>query len=70
MWTNSRLALYVVGLCCGALALSGYATFDSETWLLDIKPFNVREFALTVGTTGGNALAAIAVLRNWGRKSV
>lgn len=68
MWTNSRFLLYVVGLLCGGLALSGYATFDPETWMLDISPFDVREFVLTLGTTGGNALAALAVWRGWGRK--
>jgi hypothetical protein len=69
MWTQSRGFLYVVGIICGGLALSGYATFDSETWMLDISPFDVREFVLTLGTTGGNVLAAVAVVRGWGKKT-
>ena len=66
--TAGRGAIYLAGLAAGVLALSGYATFDSETWVLDIHPFNLREFMLTGATTAGNALAAIAVMRGWGRK--
>ena len=67
-WTFSRLALYLAGIAAGGLALAGYADFDSATWTLDIKPFNLREFLLTGATTGGNALAALAVWRGWGNK--
>lgn len=68
MWTAGRIALYIVGLCAGGLALSGYATFDAETWVLDIHPFNLREFTLTAAATVGNGLAAVAAFRGWGRK--
>ncbi len=66
--TKSRGFLYIVALGCGFLALSGYADWDAETWTLDIHPFNVKEFILTGGATIGNALAALAVWRGWGRK--
>ena len=64
--TKSRGLIYIAGIAAGALALAGYADFDAETWMLDIHPFNLREFILTGVTTGGNALAAIAVWRGWG----
>ena len=67
-WTASRLVLYLAGLGAGALALAGYADFDSATWTLDIHPFNLREFLLTGATTAGNIVASLAVWRGWGRK--
>lgn len=67
MWTG-RLTFYLIGLVAGGLALSGYASFDPETWMLDIHPFNLREAVLTATTTAGNGLAALAVWRGWGRK--
>lgn len=66
--TKVRGFYYLIGIGCGVLALSGYATWDPETWVLDIHPFNVREVVMTAGTTFGNVLAAIAVWRGWGRK--
>lgn len=68
MWTSGRIALYLVGLVAGGLALFGYADFDPATWVLDIKPFNLREFTLTAAATVGNGLAAVAAFRGWGRK--
>lgn len=68
MWTAGRIALYLLGLGAGGLALSGYADFNPETWVLDIHPFNLREFTLTAAATVGNGLAAIAAFRGWGRK--
>ena len=68
MWTGSRFLIYLAGLAAGGLALSGYATFDAQTWMLDIAPFNLREFILTSVTTAGNGLAALALWRKWGRK--
>jgi len=64
----SRFGIYIAGLAAGALALAGYADFDSQTWVLDIAPFNLREFVLTATATVGNGLAAIAVARGWGKK--
>lgn len=68
MWTGSRKLIYLTGLAAGVLELSGYASFDPETWVLDIAPFNLREFLLTGVTTAGNGLAALALWRKWGRK--
>lgn len=67
MWTG-RLLIYLAGLAAGGLALSGYADFDTATWVLDIHPFNLREFLLTGTATIGNGLAALAVWKGWGRK--
>lgn len=64
----ARFIIYLAGLGAGFLALSGYATFDTETWMLDIHPFNLKEFVLTGATTAGNALAAVAVWRGWKSK--
>ena len=64
----SRFGIYIVGLVAGGLALAGYAEFDAQTWVLDIAPFNLREFALTGAATFGNGLAAIALVRGWGKK--
>ena len=66
--TTGRGLYYLLALGAGGLALAGYATFDPETWMLDISPFDVREFVLTATATGGNALAALAVWRGWGKK--
>lgn len=63
-----RFGIYIIGLLAGLLALAGYADFDPMTWELDIHPFDVREFVLTATTMAGNALAALAVWRGWGRK--
>ena len=68
MLGNSRLGIYIGALLAGALALAGYAEFNPETWMLDISPFDVREFTLTAATTVGNALAAVAAWRGWARR--
>jgi hypothetical protein len=67
MWTG-RLALYLAGLLAGGAALSGYADFDPATWMLDIHPFNAKEFVLTAVTTAGNGMASLALWRGWGKK--
>ena len=64
-----RFLIYIAGIAAGGLALAGYADFDTATWTLDIKPFNLREFILTGAATGGNVMASLAVWRGWrGRK--
>lgn len=65
MWASGRLLIYSAGLLAGGAALMGYADFDPETWMLDIKPFKLDEFMLTAGTTAGNALAVLAVWSGW-----
>ena len=64
----SRFGIYIGALLAGGLALAGYAEFNPETWMLDISPFDVREFTLTAATTVGNALAAVAAWRGWARR--
>ncbi len=66
--TKGRGLIYIAGLVCGGLALAGYADFDRETWTLTIYPFNVKEAVLTAVSWGGNGLAALAVIRGWGKK--
>lgn len=58
---KGRFVVYAAGFGAGVLALAGYADFDPQTWMLDIKPFNLKEFVLTSITTGGNMLAAVAL---------
>lgn len=67
-FTKGRGLIYIAGLVAGVMALSGYADFDPQTWVLDIHLFNIKEFVLTGATTAGNALAALAVWRRWGQK--
>ncbi len=67
MWV-ARLGIYVIGLAAGGLAMAGYASFDPETWVLDIHPFNLREFVLAGAAAVGNGMAALAVVRGWRRK--
>lgn len=67
MW-QGRFLIYVLGLGASGLAMSGYADFNADTWMLDIHPFNLREFALTATAAVGNALAAVASIRGWRRK--
>ncbi len=42
-WTKRRGLFYLLALGAGGLALSGYADFDPQTWMLDIHPFNLKE---------------------------
>ena len=67
-WTKSRGGLYIIAAGAGLLALAGYADFDPQTWVIDIHPFNLKEFVLTGATTAGNLLAGLAVWRRWGQK--
>ena len=60
-----RFGIYIAGLAAGGMALAGYADFDAQTWVLDIAPFNLREFILTGVAMIGNGLAAIALARGW-----
>ena len=63
-----RFGIYIAGLAAGGMALAGYASFDPQTWVLDIAPFNLREFVLTATATVGNCLAAVAVVSGWRKK--
>lgn len=71
--SKGRGLFYVIAAGAGILALTGYADFDVQgcflqgNCVLDIKPFDVKEFALTCVTTGGNLLAGLAVWKRWGK---
>ncbi|MDQ2067639.1 hypothetical protein Q9295_14775 [Xinfangfangia sp. CPCC 101601] len=64
--TMSRGLFYLASLLAGGLALAGLADFDPASGMLDIRPFDLREFSLTLLATIGNALAALAVWKGWG----
>jgi hypothetical protein len=64
----ARLVAYGVGLGASVLALAGYATFDHETGTLDILPFNVSVVSTWVIGGATNLLAAVALIRGWGKK--
>lgn len=67
MWAV-RLATYLACLGASALALSGYADFDSATGTFDLHPIDLYG---AIGATGGvvsSALASLALWRGWGRK--
>lgn len=68
MWATSRWLLYIAAIAAGGLELSGYATFDAENLMLDIHPFNVQEFVITLGQTAANVMAAVAVWSGWAGK--
>ncbi|MDZ7824681.1 MAG: hypothetical protein U5K75_12065 [Ahrensia sp.] len=65
---QARFLIYVMGLIAGGLTMSGYATFDPETLVLDIEPFNVEEFVLVGVGVVSNFTAALAVFFGWGKK--
>ena len=66
--TKYRGAFYIAGLAAGFLALAGYADFDSVTGAFDLHPINLYDVMTTGLQTAGNALAALAVWKGWGRK--
>jgi hypothetical protein len=63
-----RLVAYLVGMGASVMALAGYATFDHQTGELDILPFNISVVSTWVVGMATNLLAAVAVIRGWGRK--
>lgn len=71
MWTKARLAGYIgvvfAGLAIIAAAL-GAGTYDLETGMFDLHPFNVYWFAGLIAGPISAAVAAVAVLFKWGPK--
>jgi hypothetical protein len=68
MWSQARLAVYITGALGAAatlLALFGWATFDKETWLLDIHPFDVRLLATQISVFLAPPLAWLALKLGW-----
>ena len=71
MWGKSRLTVYVTMALTGLaslLAFLGYATFDRETGLVDLAPFNIYLVAPLIGSVAASALAAVALVLRWGGK--
>ena len=64
----ARFALYLAGLAAGFFVLIGLADFDTGTWMLDIHPFNLREFVLSLVATVSSGTAAVATWKGWHRK--
>lgn len=67
-----RLIVYALGLAAGGLATwaawQGWGTYHPATDTFDLAPFRVGEVVGMLVATVGNALAALALWRGWGRK--
>jgi hypothetical protein len=67
-----RLVIYALGLLAGGAATwaayQGWGTYDPATDTFDLAPFRVGEVVGMLVATVGNALAAIALWRGWGKK--
>jgi hypothetical protein len=61
----ARFGIYIGALLAGIIAMAGYGSFDPETWIFDLHPFNVRDAVLTLTAMVGNGLAAVAAWRGW-----
>ena len=66
--TAIRLLTYLACLGASALALSGYADFDSATGAFDLHAINLYGVIGAVGGVVSSALASVALWRGWGRK--
>lgn len=66
--TFFRFSLYIAGLVASGAAFLGYADFDIQTRTVDIYPFNLKEALISLFNLGTNGLAAMAVLKGWGKK--
>jgi hypothetical protein len=70
MW-KLRLTAYLVGFLGIAATLAaafGWGTYDHATGLFDPPPIDVKAVGGFIVAGIGNAIAALAVLRGWGRK--
>jgi hypothetical protein len=61
----ARFGVYIGALIAGSIALAGYGSFDPDTWIFDLHPFNVQDAVLTGAAMIGNGLAAVAAWRGW-----
>lgn len=69
-WTTARGLGYLLALAIGTGAVAaGFATFDPQTGMIDIAPFNLfTGVALALSVAGAPFMALLAVIRGWGRK--
>lgn len=72
MWDKARLTAYVamvLGGIAAVLAYFGQAAYDAATNTVDLDPINLNVLAAwIVGAVGTPLLAAIALVKKWGRK--
>lgn len=70
--SSIRGATYAVAFLCGLAAAwaaaQGFATYDPDTGMFDLKPFNVNVVAVTLVSAAGNLLGGIAWVKGWKRK--
>lgn len=71
MW-KIRISVYAIGAAlAGAAAIAaalGWGEYDPVARTFDPPPIDLAWLAGWVVTGAGNAIAALAVLRGWGRK--
>ena len=70
MW-KLRFAAYLsgfLGIAATLAATFGWGTYDQTTGLFDPPPIDVKGLAGFVIAGLGNVIAALAVMRGWGRK--
>lgn len=70
MW-KLRLATYAggfLGIAATLAAAFGWGTYDPATGMFDPPPIDVKAVAGFLVAGIGNAIAALAVVRGWGRK--
>ena len=67
-WSKGRLTVYITTFLVAVstfLVFLGYATFDSETMMLDIAPVNVAWLAGIIAGPVASLLATMAVWFGW-----
>lgn len=67
-WNLVRGITYVAGLIASALAFFGVVDFNPATGHLVIHPFNLYAVIASAAGAVSSALAALALLKGWGRK--
>jgi hypothetical protein len=70
MW-KLRLTAYIggfFGIAATFAAAFGWGTYDHATGMFDPPPIDVKALAGFVAAGIGNAVAALALIRGWGRK--
>jgi hypothetical protein len=67
-WTNGRLLIYIAGLGASLLAMQGLADFDIVSGQFDPHPFNLYAAIGSISGAVTSALAALAVVKGWGKK--
>ena len=71
MWTQARITLYIVGAFGAAaslLAVFNLGTYDADTGMFDLHPFDVRWLGTQAALWIAPVVAGIAAKFGWGRK--